>query len=159
METITARLQADGRRADELHEQSRDVLVSAVRAGAGAGLTQREIAEAVGRSQPEISRLLRFRGTTELGRRLTARRREVIELTAALGIRNLRVFGSVARGTDREGSDVDLLANIPHDLGLFALSAIEDDLGRLVGSTVDLVSAASLREHLRDDVLREALPL
>ena len=156
---ITARLRAEGRRADELHEQSRRLLTSAVRAGASAGLSQREIADAIGRSQPEVSRLLRFRGTTVLGRRLAARRREVINLTAAMGIRNVRVFGSVARGTDRPESDVDLLADIPPHLGLFALSRVEQELGRILGARVDLVSATSLRVHLREHVLTDAIPL
>lgn len=50
--------------------QGRAELVGAVRAAAAAGMTQTEIAAAIGRSQPEVSRLLRFHGRSPLARRV-----------------------------------------------------------------------------------------
>ena len=156
---ISKRLRADARAADELHERSRTLLVDAVRAGAAAGLSQREIAAAIGRSQPEVSRLLRFHGTSLLGRRLTRNRKAILELAASRGIRNVRVFGSVARGTDRPDSDIDLLVDLAAGTGLFSLARLENDLAELLGTKVEVVSARTLREHLAERVLREAVPL
>lgn len=153
------RLASEAQQADELHERSRAMLVGAVRRGARAGLTQREIAQAVGRSQPEVSRLLRFHGTGPVGKRLSQKRTEVLALAKAAGVQNLRVFGSVSRGTDRADSDVDLLVDIPHTIGLFGIARLEQELGAVLGTEVDVVPAGSLRAHLRDDVLQEAVPL
>lgn len=152
-------LRRQSREADDLHERSRRMLVDAARAGARADLSQREIASAIGRSQPEVSRLLRFHGTTELGRRLTRNRAQVIQLARAHGAENLRVFGSVGRSADTPESDIDLLADLRAGTSLFDIARIERELGDLLGVPVDLVPADSLRGHLADEVLREAVPL
>ncbi|WP_448003079.1 nucleotidyltransferase family protein [Agromyces bauzanensis] len=157
--SVEERLRADARAADELHERSRSLLVDAVRAGAAAGLSQREIAAAIGRSQPEVSRLLRFHGRSQLGRVLTRRRKEILDLAAAHGLRNVRVFGSVARGTDGPDSDIDLLADLPAGMGLFTLARLERSLSELLGAKVDIVPAGSLRSHLAEQVRIEAVPL
>ncbi len=156
---IAERLNAEARAADELHERSRSLLVNAVRTGAAAGLSQRDIARAIGRSQPEVSRLLRFRGTSELSRRVSINRRRIIDLAAAHGIRNIRVFGSVAQGTDGPESDLDLLVDLTPGTSLFTLARLEDELAELLGTGVDVVPARNLREHLADRVLGEAIPL
>jgi predicted nucleotidyltransferase len=156
---LVVELRAASRSADELHEQSRRMLVDAARAGAAAGLTQRQISEAIGRSQPEVSRLLRFHGRTKLGRALERNRRAVLKVTAAAGVRNIRVFGSVARGEDRADSDIDLLADLPEDFTLFELSRLESAISNIVEAKVDLVPAAGLRPNLRDKALAEAVPL
>jgi uncharacterized protein len=118
------RLRNEARAADELHERSRNLLVHAARSGAAAGLTQREIAAAVGRSQPEVSRLLRFHGNSALGRVLTRSRQAILKTAAGYGATNLRVFGSVARGTDGPDSDIDLLADIASGTSLFTLARL-----------------------------------
>ena len=145
--------------ADELHARSRALLVGAVRAGAAAGLSQREIAAAIGRSQPEVSRLLRFHAASPRGADLARRRRDVISLAKRHGAQNVRVFGSVAHGTDGPSSDIDLLVDTPDDMSLFALARLELDLEGLLGSKVDVVSASGLREPMRDRILDEAIPL
>ncbi|BDZ54382.1 nucleotidyltransferase family protein [Agromyces marinus] len=156
---IVEQIGADARAADDLHERSRAMLLGAVRAGARAGLSQREIAAAVGRSQPEVSRLLRFHGSSARGRELVKRRRKVIEMAAARGARNLRVFGSVANGTDRPDSDIDLLVDLAPGTGLFSLARLEAELAEVLGAEVDVVPARALREHLAERVLAEAVPL
>jgi predicted nucleotidyltransferase len=124
-----------------------------------ARLSQREIAAAIGRSQPEVSRLLHFRGASEAGRQLARNRKKILELAADRGISNIRVFGSVARGTDGPDSDVDLLVDLAAGTGLFSLARLENDLAELLQTRVDVVPARSLREHLAEQVLSEAVPL
>jgi uncharacterized protein len=94
-----------------------------------------------------------------LGRRLRRRRRSVIEAAARRGASNVRVFGSVARGEDVEGSDVDLLVDLTDGVGLVALSALSREIGQIVGAAVDVVPADSLKPAMRDRVLSEAIPL
>ncbi|MCY7412245.1 MAG: nucleotidyltransferase family protein [Salinibacterium sp.] len=148
-----------GRTADDLHERSRTTLTSAVRTGAAAGLSQRQIDEAVGRSQPEVSRLLRFQGSSPLGRALIRQRPRVLDLLASHGVRHIRVFGSVARGADSPSSDIDLLVDLPESMSLFIIARVESELAELLGSRVDLVSSRSLRPHLAERVKAEAVRL
>ncbi|MGX1933528.1 nucleotidyltransferase family protein [Microbacterium resistens] len=152
-------LRRDAERADALQRESRDLLVGAVQRGMAAGLTQREIAQAVGRSQPEVSRLARQRRNRPLAHRLAAQRGEVLRLLTARGVAGVRVFGSVATGSETSASDIDLLIDVPRPLGLLTLARLERDLSRLLGAKVDLVPSSALSPHLRDRVLAEAVPL
>lgn len=96
---------------------------------------------------------------TPLGRRLRRNRRTVIELAERRGLRNARVFGSVARGEDREGSDIDVLVDVDDGVGLVAIAGLARELTDLLGVPVDVVPADSLKRTLRAEVLAEAVPL
>ena len=96
---------------------------------------------------------------SRLGRRLRRRRRSIIETAARRGASNVRVFGSVARGEDTEGSDVDLLVDLSESVGLVALSAMSREIAEIVGADVDVVPADSLKPAMRDSVLAQAIPL
>ncbi len=147
------------RRTDETVARARAELVRAVRQAAAEGLTQAMIADQIGRSQPEVSRLLRFHGSTPLGRRLRRHAREVRQLVADAGGSRVRVFGSVATGADHQGSDIDLIFDMGPTLSLMELGLLEQRIAELVGAPVDLVPSGALRPDLRDRVLAEAVPL
>ena len=147
------------RDSDALVERARAELVAAVRAAAASGMTQAQIAAEVGRSQPEVSRLLRFHGVSPHAQRLRAASREVRRLIAEAGGRDVRVFGSVATQTDTPQSDIDLLYSATHPLSLMQTVALEQKLTELVGVDVDLVAEQTLRPAIRERVLAEAVPL
>ena len=147
------------RESDAAVRHARDALVRAVRDAAASGMTQAQIAEQIGRSQPEVSRLLRFHGTTPLARRLRTARPQILRLLHDAGGEQVRVFGSVARGDDVEGSDVDLLFVMRRPLSLMELGRLEDEVAAAVGVAVDLVPESSLRPALRGRALAEAVPL
>ena len=107
------------------------------------------------RRQPR--RLGRLSGP--VGRRVRRRRHDLIAAAAAHGVRNLRVFGSAARGEDRPDSDVDLLADLPPDLGLFELGRVEAELEAILGSRVDLIPADDLKLGTRERVERDLVAL
>ena len=91
---------------------------------------------------------------------LRDRRREEILLVAAhRGARNVRVFGSVARGDNDEKSDVDFLVEMEPGRTLFDLSGLPLDLESLLHVSVDVVSERGLRPRVRERVLSEAVPL
>ena len=156
---IISRMREGARTADELHERSRRLLIESVRSGAAAGLSQRQISEAVGRSQPEVSRLLRFHGSTTHGRALESNRRPLLKLLSSAGGRNVRVFGSVRRGEDTSGSDVDLLVDFVEPIGLFRLARLEAAAAEILGVAVEVVPSSSLRENVAAKILDEAIPL
>lgn len=147
------------READELVARGRAQLVRAVREAAGAGFTQAQIAALIGRSQPEVSRLLHFHGRSPLARRLRAHAPEIQRLVAGAGGSNVRVFGSVAVATDRETSDIDLLFTMGAPLSLMQLGALERSISELVGAPVDLVPDTALRPEFADRILAEAVAL
>jgi predicted nucleotidyltransferase/DNA-binding XRE family transcriptional regulator len=97
--------------------------------------------------------------TGPLGRRVRARRRDLVATAAAHGVTGLAVFGSVARGQDQPGSDVDFLADLPPGMSLLGLGRVIDDLEAITGSRVDLVPAADLKPGVRDRVEAEMVPL
>jgi uncharacterized protein len=96
-----------------------------------------------------------------------SRRRESVErnrvrLRRAIrdrGGRNLRLFGSVARGDDGADSDIDLLVDVGPNVGLFALGQMRSDAERILGSSVDVVPASSLKPDVAERVLAEAIRL
>ena len=150
---------AVARRSDEAVRDARAELVHAVREASRQGLTQAQIAQLIGRSQPEVSRLLHFHGRGPLAQRLRRHAREVRELIDQAGGSNVRVFGSVATGTEQAGSDIDLLFDMGTPMGLMELGTLERRLSELLGADVDLIPAATLRLDLRDRVLAEAVAL
>ena len=94
-----------------------------------------------------------------IGQRLRHRRRAVIETAARHGARNVRVFGSVARGQDTDASDVDLLVDLDDDVSLVSLAGMGRELSKLLGAKVDVVPAAMIKPSIRDDVVDEAIAL
>ena len=94
--------------------------------------------------------------TSLLPESLAARIRELGEQR---GIRNIRVFGSFARGEATPDSDLDLLVDFAPGPDGFAFVAFCEDVERLLGRRVDVVPAKSLTQVIRDRVLAEALPL
>lgn len=96
---------------------------------------------------------------TPRGRRLRQRRRAIIRTAEARRARNVRVFGSVARGEDGPTSDIDLLVDVDEGVGLLDLIGLERELGELLDAKVDVVPADALKPRLRERVLREATPL
>jgi predicted nucleotidyltransferase len=71
-------------------------------------------------------------------------------------IARLRIFGSVARGEDHPGSDLDLLVEFTRPKSLLALVGIEQELEEALGRNVDLLTPAALSPYIRDQVLRDA---
>lgn len=152
-------LSTTARETDARVAAARADLVQAVRQAAAQGMTQTQIAAAIGRSQPEVSRLLRFHGITPSAMRLRRKRAEIIGQVKAAGGSNVRVFGSVASGRDHEQSDIDLLFTMRRPLSLMQLGALEQRLADLVGVSVDLVPDTAIRPALRDRILAEAVRL
>ena len=90
---------------------------------------------------------------------LNQKRDEILRLAARHGVRNVRVFGSAARGEAGPGSDVDFLVDLDSDHSLLDLGRLLMDLQDLLGRQVDLVTENGLHWYIRDRVLREATPL
>ncbi|WP_282948859.1 helix-turn-helix domain-containing protein [Cellulomonas endometrii] len=156
-----------------------------------ARLSQSELADRAGTSQPAVSRyesglaspsvatldrLLAAAGArldlrlVRAPRRLDARtarmtrvrahRSEILAAAHRHGARNVRVFGSVARGEDGPGSDVDVLVDMDVEtVGLLPLDDLRLDLEAILGERVDVAAEAILAPHVAEHALAEAVAL
>lgn len=90
---------------------------------------------------------------------LEQKRELVLETAANYGAYDVRVFGSVARGEADGASDIDLLVKLEPGRSLMDLGGLLYDLRNLLGIEVDVVTEKGLRPRIREQVLREAVPL
>ena len=90
---------------------------------------------------------------------IKSKRQEILAVAAKHGARNLRVFGSVARGEARPESDLDILVEMEPGRSLMDHIALMQDLEDLLQRKVDVVSEKALHWYIRDRVLAEATPI
>jgi predicted nucleotidyltransferase len=84
-------------------------------------------------------------------------REQILALANKYGASDVRVFGSVAKGTADERSDVDFLVDLAPGRSLLDLGGLLYELQHLLDRDVDMITAASLRDRIRDRVLKEAV--
>ena len=90
---------------------------------------------------------------------LRDKRADILRIARSHGATNIRVFGSRARGTARPDSDLDLLINLEPGRHLFDLVAIKLDLEDRLGRQVHVVAEGGISRYIRDEVIRDAVPL
>ena len=90
---------------------------------------------------------------------LEDKREEILRIAAQHGARNVRVFGSLARGEARLDSDVDILITLEPERSLLDLIALQQDLEDLLSCKVDVVTEASVSPYIRPQVLQDAVVL
>ena len=90
---------------------------------------------------------------------MRSKRGEILRMAAKRGARNVRIFGSAARGEVDERSDVDVLVDMEPGRSLLDMGGLLMDLRELLGRNVDVVTEPSLHWYIRDRILREAVPL
>lgn len=87
------------------------------------------------------------------------KRAEILRIASRYGARDVRVFGSVARGEDDRESDVDFLVELEAGRSLLDLGGLQMDLESLLGCRVDVATTRGLKERIRERVLREAMTI
>ena len=90
---------------------------------------------------------------------LHVKREEILKVCAKYGARNVRVFGSVARGEADEQSDIDLIVDFEPGRSLLDHAGLWLELQDLLGVKVDVVSGRGIKPRIRERVLQEAVPL
>ena len=129
---------------------------------AATGMSQRQIADALGVTQPAVSQQLKA------ARELDAVDPELLveaaapvltALAAERGYSRLAVFGSLARGQATRDSDVDLLVQAPEGTSTFDFLRFRRLIEKVLGREVDLVSYGGLKPAVDDDIRREAVLL
>jgi predicted nucleotidyltransferase len=90
---------------------------------------------------------------------LESRRNEILDLAGRYGAKNIRVFGSAARGEGGPASDVDLLVDMEKGRNLLDLVGFWQDLEELLGCRVDVITDGGISPYLRERIYAEAIPL
>lgn len=154
-----------------------------------AGLTQAQLAARAGTSQPAVARyesgetspavstlnrLLKACGqqvavslrpvsssdlSSPQAQALRRHRGDVFRILRSIGARDVRIFGSVARGDATALSDIDLLIEFDIQKGIFMLGQASDDLTALLAYHVDLAPTIMLKPHILESALKDAIPL
>jgi len=85
------------------------------------------------------------------------RRDKIVQLADKYGAKNIRIFGSFARGDNNSESDADFLVNM--EGSLLKRIAFMQDLEDLLGRKVDVVTEKSVHWYVRERIMKEAVPL
>lgn len=91
--------------------------------------------------------------------RIRAKKRQIESIARHYGIRDIRIFGSVARGEETRRSDIDLLVKRNRVFTIPELCKAQEEFGNLLGKRVQLVEEIELSPYIRDRVLHEAIRL
>jgi predicted nucleotidyltransferase len=149
----------DARRDEDVARLRR---VLALRAMVASGLSQRQIGEALGITQPAVSQQLKF--APELDDvhpevLIEAGAPVLTSLAADRGYTQLAVFGSIARRQARPDSDIDLIVQAPEGTSSFEFIRFKQLLEQVLGRDIDLIEYGGLKPRLGDDIRREAVLL
>ena len=83
---------------------------------------------------------------------------KIIEIAKDCRVDNIRIFGSVARGEQSRDSDIDFLVHLRPDTGL-GLGRMNWKLKELLGCKVDIVPDTSVHWAIKDEIMKESVPL
>jgi hypothetical protein len=96
-------------------------------------------------------------------KKFAAWRDAIVPVLEPYGVKRIALFGSVVRGEETPGSDIDILVDFEEPrrkpFGLFAWIQVEEDLSKCLGRKIDLVPAKGLKKRIRPTVEREMVIL
>jgi predicted nucleotidyltransferase len=90
---------------------------------------------------------------------IQSNRDSILDIAEKHGARNVRIFGSVARGEADQDSDIDFLVDMSSGHSLLDRIGLKQDLEDLLQCQVDVVTPKVLHEQIRDQVFQEAIVL
>lgn len=138
----------DGRMANTVRQLREEAGLSQAELAARSGVAQPNIAAyEAGRRRASAAMVERLRRAARPlpHQALAEHRQELVTLAGNYGLTNLRVFGSVVRGADGPGSDLDILVTRSPGVGLMGLAAFAERATELLGVEVDVVTDGGLR--------------
>lgn len=90
---------------------------------------------------------------------IDSQRDSILQIAAKHGASNLRIFGSMARGTADDESDVDILVDLEAGRSLLDQVALKQDLEELLGRCVGVLVEGGISPYLEQQIKSEATPL
>ena len=74
-------------------------------------------------------------------------------------VKSISVFGSYVKNEQNSDSDIDILVEFSKTIDLIKFIELENYLSDIIGSKVDLVMKSALKSRIKDNVLKEAIPI
>ena len=90
---------------------------------------------------------------------INSKRDGILHIATLHGAKKVKIFGSIAKGEEKPGSDIDLIVNLDEDRSLFDLIALKNDLEDLLGRKVDVVTEESVHWSIKEKILKEAVEI
>lgn len=84
---------------------------------------------------------------------------DILKIALLHGAKNIKVFGSVARGEQNKNSDVDFIVEMEKGKSILNRIALMQDLKKLLGQDVDVVTYKSLKERIKNDLIKDVVEL
>lgn len=95
-----------------------------------------------------------------LAKKIQANRGKIKKILTDAGATNIRIFGSVARGTDNKRSDVDFLVDVDKETGkTIKVMLVAGKLERILGCKVDVIVSRLCKKEVLKSALSDAIPL
>ena len=91
--------------------------------------------------------------------KLKNNRETILKVASEHVVRNVKLFGSIARLEDEEESDIDLLVSIGEGRSLFDLIRFKNEVEHIMDRNVDVVTEAAIHPSMKDQILHEARSL
>ncbi len=86
-------------------------------------------------------------------------KKDILKIASLHGAKNIKVFGSVARGEQDQNSDIDFIVEMEKGKTILNRIALMQDLKNLLGQEVDVVTYKSLRERVKQEIIKDAIEL
>lgn len=157
---VSAHITRYGQCANQVLELREAAALSQAQLAARSGVAQPNIAAyEAGRRRASPAMIARLRACLRPrpSEAVAAHRDEIVATLARYGMTGARVFGSVSRGSDEPGSDLDLLVDVGPDFDVLDLIDGAAQVEEIVGVGVDIVTSRSLR--IDHEIVRSAVPL
>ncbi|KAF0153612.1 MAG: nucleotidyltransferase [Ignavibacteria bacterium] len=90
---------------------------------------------------------------------LRNKKEDILKLANIFGVKEIRIFGSVARNKQDRGSDIDFLVEMEKNKSLFDRFGFKHELEQLLQQKVDVISIKAIHGRLKENILKESLPL
>lgn len=84
---------------------------------------------------------------------------DILKIASVYGVKDLKIFGAVARGKEDEESDIDLVVEMESGKTLLDRLAFKLKLEDLLGKNVDVISIGALKGKLKENVLKEVISI
>ncbi len=82
---------------------------------------------------------------------------ELPKLNKDYHVKKIGIFGSIARGDGKRGSDLDMLVEFNSPVGFFEFIRLENYLSKKLGKKVDLTTKQALKPVIKKDILSEVI--
>jgi predicted nucleotidyltransferase len=84
---------------------------------------------------------------------------KIVKILKEKGIKKAGIFGSFARGEQKENSDIDILIELPENIGGFEFIGIQLEIEKILGRKVDMITYNSINPHLKKYILGDEIKI